>query len=212
MIVNIIRTGTLVQRHENPFSTHIPILVGMSLISKCSNILEYGSGLLSTPLLGNSEVFKDVREVISYENNYVWYQQVREFLLTNPFVSLRFVESSMVDAVKPDEVANADLIFIDDSSTCSQRVQTIQQVVRFKPKCVLIHDFEVFRYRLAARGVANVHIFKSFIPNTGLLWADGIIKRDLIARIDYLIGVHSKRISPDDSNGWLELFSTEMFL
>jgi hypothetical protein len=118
----------------------------------------------------------------------------------------------MGDAVKSDEVANADLIFVDDSSTCSQRVQTIQQVVKFNPKCVLIHDFEVFRYRLAARGMDNVHIFKSFIPNTGLLWSDGIINRDLIDRIDYLISENSKHISPDDYGGWLELFSSEMSL
>jgi hypothetical protein len=65
MIINIIRTGTLVQRHENPFSTHIPILVGLSLISKWRNILEYGSGFLSTPLFGNSKIFKDACQVIS---------------------------------------------------------------------------------------------------------------------------------------------------
>ncbi len=211
MIVNIIRTRTLVRRHENPFSTHIPILVGMSLISEWKNILEYGSGLLSTPLLGNPEIFKNADEIISYENNKIWYQRVRELVSTNSSVSLRLVASSMGDVVKPDEVANADLIFIDDSSICSQRVQTIQQVVKFKPKCVLIHDFEIFRYRLAARGMSNIHIFKSFVPNTGLLWSDGIIKRDLIARIDYLIGVHSKHISPDDCRGWLELFSSELF-
>ncbi len=210
MIVNLVRTGTLVKRDKNPFSTHIPILVGLSLISKWNNILEFGSGLLSTPLFSNSRVFKDAISVISYENNDNWFQQVREVVSTNPSVSLRNVEGSISAAVNPDEVANSDLIFIDDSSACSQRVETIRQVVKFKPKCLLIHDFEVFRYRFAARGMKNSHIFKAFIPNTGLLWTGDVIGRELVTRIDGLIKMHSKRISPDDSDGWLALFSEEL--
>ena len=210
MIVNLIRTRTLVKRSGNPFSTHIPVLVGMSLISKWSNILEFGSGLLSTPLLSNNRIFKDATQVISYENNNAWFRQVREAVLINPTVSLRYVQGDMSAAINPDEVAKSDLIFIDDSSACSQRVQTIHQVVRHKPNCVLIHDFEIFRYRFAARGMPNRHIFKAFIPNTGLLWTGDMINRELVARIDRLIGLHSKRISPDDTGGWIELFSAEL--
>lgn len=210
MLVNLIRTGTLVKRHENPFSTHVPVLVGLSLISKWNNILEFGSGLLSTPLLSDSRIFKDTTHVISYENDNSWFQKVREAVSMKPGVSLRYVEGNMSAAINPVEVAKSDLIFIDDSSVCSQRVQTIQQVIKHKPNCVLIHDFEVFRYRFAARGMPNMHLFKAFIPNTGLLWTGDMINRELVTRIDRLIGLHSKRISPDDTSGWLELFSAEL--
>ena len=56
----------------------------------------------------------------------------------------------------------------------------------------------------------NMHLFKAFIPNTGLLWTGDMINRELVTRIDRLIGLHSKRISPDDTSGWLELFSAEL--
>jgi hypothetical protein len=210
MIVNLLRTGTLVKRNQNPFSTHIPVLVGLSLISKWNNILEFGSGVLSTPLLANKKIFEHATHVTSYENDINWFHQVREVVMTNPTVSLRYVEGGMSSAVNPGEVAESDLIFIDDSAVCAQRVQTIRQVVKYKPKCVLIHDFEVFRYRFAARRMPNTHVFKAFIPNTGLLWVGDRINRHLVARIDDLIRKHSTNISPNDISGWLKLLSAEV--
>ena len=85
-----------------------------------------------------------------------------------------------------------------------------RQVLKYKPKCILIHDFEIFRYRYAARGMDNVHIFKAFIPNTGLLWEDNLINKDLVTRVDVLIGSYSKHISPDDTKAWAKLFSAEL--
>jgi hypothetical protein len=185
-------------------------LIGLSLITSWKNVLEYGSGLLSTPTFSNRKIFKDVEKVISYENSNEWYQQINASLLEDRCLELRLVEGSMSKYVKLDEVSNADLIFIDDSSACSERVQTIKRVIKYKPKCVLIHDFEVFRYRLAARGMANCYIFKSLVPNTGLLWEGHLIDKKSIVLIDCIIKKHLNQISLDDIEAWKNTFSIEM--
>lgn len=210
MLVNLLRTRTLVQRNKNPFATHIPVLIGLSLITNWKKIVEYGSGMLSTPTLANKNIFKDVTEVISYENNKEWYQHVNTSLFTNDYLSLRFVDGEMNKSVSVEEINNSDLVFIDDSSTCSERVKTIKKVIDCRPKCVLVHDFEVFRYRFAARGMANVYIFKSLIPNTGLLWNDLLINQKSVMVIDNVIKKNLNHIPLDDIEGWKDVLSIEM--
>ena len=165
-------------RHAEPFTTHLPILAALAVHRPVRRVVEYGSGLISTPAFLDRTLFPDLEQIVSYENDAAWSHKVAE-AIDDERLHLRTVRDAVADAVVAAETAAADLIFIDDSVSEPERAATIRAALATlaatdpaAAPVVVIHDFETAGYRDAAatrpRGWTATE-FDAFLPHTGLV-------------------------------------------
>src|SRR5271167_4840249 len=124
------RSIGLTHRSEEPYATHVPILLGVAAACRPEFFIEFGSGTFSTLLLLDELAFPSLRRVDSYENNREWFEQVCKQIPTNDRINLQFVDGEMHQAVAGASTAKANMIFIDDSPTARARVPTVVEVAR----------------------------------------------------------------------------------
>jgi hypothetical protein len=198
----------LAKYHENPFSTHIPILVGISSFFKIKNVLEIGSGDYSTGLLLNKEIFPDLELLDSYEEDIFWGEKIKSNYAYDKRLDLHCVPYPMSDNIKNLDLKKYDLVFIDDSKNATDRSMTITEVskIAHENNLIVIHDFENEYYRTAARKIKNHFTFSLFTPCTGVLWQKSVDKKQLFL-ISQKVRKNRNKISTTDFNGWKEVFS-----
>src|ERR1700691_3025426 len=56
----------LAPRSQQPYSTHVPVLAAMGIIAQPVRVLEYGSGLISTPAFLNRAAFPKLKHLASF--------------------------------------------------------------------------------------------------------------------------------------------------
>jgi len=110
-------------RSEQPYATHLPVLIGVASVHRPQRVVEFGSGDFSTLTFLDKAVFPSLLRVESYENNPAWMHQMQAKLADNPRVAYRFFEGRMRDAVSSADLPAADLIFVDDSPNGNGRIQ-----------------------------------------------------------------------------------------
>jgi len=71
------RTLGIVGPSEQPYATHIPVLVGVAAACLPDRLVEFGSGDFSTLTFLDETVFPSLLSIESYENNPQWMQQRR---------------------------------------------------------------------------------------------------------------------------------------
>src|SRR5437868_6150649 len=64
------------QRAENPFATHIPVLVGLAQLLRVERVLELGCGQYSTLTFLQPAVFSNLVKLQSIENDSAWVDKV----------------------------------------------------------------------------------------------------------------------------------------
>lgn len=187
---------------DHPYATHLPVLVGLARLRPIRRVLELGSGLHSTPLFLNRHIYTDLDSLVSLEDDPAWTETVRASAGHDSRLDLRTV--AHVSAAIPRDISEFDLIFVDDSRTCTERTATIIAVHERNPRgLVAIHDFEQRSYRRAGRLFANQLVFNSLTPQVGLLWSTADVDRRELMRLRSLISANVP-IAPTDTGHWHE--------
>lgn len=201
---HIAKSQSLVKLSADPYSTHLPILIGLARIYKIETVTEYGSGLNSTLAFTNKAAFPNLIRLKSYENDLSWLEKMREMVKDTPEVELVGVDGEMATSVRASDIQSSDLVFIDDSYTSRERSNTIRAVIGFGAKLVVVHDFETPRYRMAGYSAPSRYRIKALLPNTGVLGTD--VASATIKRLERFINAHSSRLRSDDVLAWAREF------
>lgn len=194
-----------VPRAANPYTTHVPVLIGLARILIVNRVIECGCGEYSTLTFLNRSAFPRVVKLLSLENNAEWLDRVAGKVSGDPRLEILGVNGQMSSAASAIEIDGYDLVFIDDSNSASERAATIREIAakRAGSALIVIHDYETPEYRLAARSFKNRFTFNCLNPNTGVLWNDASINKSELRSLNKLIKRHSKQIQPSDVDGWV---------
>lgn len=200
-----------VKRSTNPYATHIPLFIGLGRILNARSVLELGSGLYSTGLFLNQDIFPQLTSVRSIENDSVWAAEMIKAFHGVPRVELVQIGGQVSDYVHSQTRLDYDLIFIDDSTEAIDRAATIRAVVEKAPHnaVIVIHDYENKVYQKAAGIMPYQYRFKAFNPNTGFLWNQkNLLNFANLKQIDRLTRKYAKLIAPDSLAEWSKIMAT----
>ncbi len=171
-------------------------------------MVEFGSGLYSTLTFLNRAVFPHLQELCSFENDEEWATRVRQSVAGEPRHKLTSVQGGMSTAPRQFQFADFDLVFIDDSTSLPERLETIEAVGKScgDQVVIVIHDYEELEYRKTAfqhLGFMRRHfIFTALNPNTGVLSNSGRDVQRRLREIDRRISSYSSSIALEDLDGW----------
>jgi hypothetical protein len=191
-------------RADNPYATHLPVLIGLARLLKIRKVLEFGCGQYSTLTFLDRQAFPDLVSLDSFEHDPDWIAQLSAHITADPRVKLNHVRDSIREVIPRLDFADYDLIFIDDSLTAPERAATIGAVAGncHPSNCTVIHDYEVEDYRRAARAFRHRFAFTAFNPQTGVVWNNGVLKRSQLKALDALIKQYSRKHSAEDARLW----------
>lgn len=210
----ICRTGTLTRESPCPLATHSPILLGLARLETIRRVLEFGCGQFSTKTFLNLAAFPHLERLDSFENDPAWFKEIATTLQGDSRIKLTFVQGEMSAAAIKTDPRKYGLVFIDDSAPRTNlRSATIRAVGRWGARLAVVHDFETFAYRRAARYFAHRYRFKALVPNTGVLWNGTATTLEQLRLLDNLIKRHRQELEPEDISGWASVFdaSSEVF-
>ncbi len=201
----------IVAQSEQPFATHIPVIVGVAAACLPQRLVEFGSGNYSTLAFLDETVFPSLVQVESYENNLYWMQQMEAKLAGNPRVVCRFFEGRMRGAVSGANLTEADLIFIDDSPSGWERSHTLIEVAR---NCgdrpiTIVHDYELPTLRLTCRMFEHRFAFTTFTPQCCAVWNGNPHRKALLKSVAHRLEENASRLSVTDARGWSKVFCTQ---
>lgn len=198
-----------VQRSDEPYATHLPVLIAMAALRPIRQVLELGCGEFSTTLFLDRRAFPDLKRLVSVEDDPEWAENVRRRVGSDARLSLQVVEH-IPESLPVGLTSKADLILIDNGRTAPERAAVIDVVARqlIPGQLVAIHDYEVPAYSRAARAFGwQVGMFE-LNPATGLAGASepafvGDLKmtRRRLSR--------NRAVAPTDVEGWARLLRSE---
>jgi len=113
--------------YKEPFSTHIPILIGVSYLIQAKYFLEIGSGFYSTSNFLNRSGFPSLIKLESFEDDKKWADLVLEKCGHDNRLTMNVVEHPMYKSVKDIDISKFDIILIDDSQSIIGRSKTIKE-------------------------------------------------------------------------------------
>jgi hypothetical protein len=132
-------------------------------------VLELGTGFFSTSLFLDREACPSVERLHSVENDHEWFDQVRSKYESNAKWRPDMWTGPVDERIYNLELADYDLIFVDDSQDPESRAKTIKAVFAGRPRCpVIIHDVECWRYRRQVWVHRPYVIFTAFTPQTAV--------------------------------------------
>lgn len=192
-------------RARNDYATHVPVLIGLAALRRIERVLEFGCGNYSTKTFLNRAAFPDLRELQSVENDRAWADQMRGAVGRDARCVMNVVSGAISNVVGRFDLESFDLVLIDDSKDASERAATTRAVfdAGTEGTWIVVHDFEVFDYQNAAAGFKHRFTFKSYNPQTGLVF-NSTPQHDFKG-LDKLIRTNSARLEPDDLAGWLQV-------
>jgi predicted O-methyltransferase YrrM len=193
-----------VPRAAKDYATHIPILLSLAQAFKVEKVLELGCGKYSTLMFLNSTAFPALVSLESLETDHAWLDKVCAEVGNDSRLHCRLVSGLVSSAVEQTNLDDYDLIFVDDSTSADERAATIRAVAAQQPKraVVVIHDFEVQAYRAAASAFRHRSIFKTFMPQTGVVWNGSKELTRALQRAGSSIKRYAGKLEPDDIAGW----------
>ncbi len=205
-------TPKLAERADNPYATHLPVLLGVARLFSVRRVLEFGCGEYSTLTFLNQAAFPELTLLTSFENDLDWKNKVEAKVRADARVKLRFIEGAVSDIVRETDLSGYDLIFIDDSTTATERAATINAVTAklSGSQVALIHDFEVKDYQQASRQATLRLRFDSMNPNTGLVCNQLPMEKKRLKQLQTLLKRYCQVIPPDDLGQWIKLFDSEL--
>ena len=195
------------ERAENPYATHLPVLIAAARIRPVRRILEFGCGDYSTSTFLNRDFYPDVERLDAYENDAIWGKKVADANRTDTRLNLQLIDTAVAEAAARSRLDDYDLIMVDDSTTEPERIATIQQVAKGQPSTalVVVHDFELKSYRDAGNVFRRRFRFTGLSPNTGVLCNDPAVDLGLLGRVNAVVKKRRHTIRVDDGYGWLHL-------
>jgi hypothetical protein len=161
-------------------SSHLPLLEMLGRNMQIERVLELGCGLHSTGSFLDREVFPTVQHVCSLEHSLEWIDRVQKQFPDDDRLTLRHAPEPVWETLIGMDLADFDLIFVDNSTSWAEREVTIKHLASRSDitGLVLIHDIEFGPYREAARGFRSCQIYDSGLPSdsidgtsqTGVCW------------------------------------------
>jgi len=211
LVIGNILKPSIADTHEEPYSSHIPVLIGISSIINIKNILELGSGSYSTGLFLNKKAYPNLERLDSYEDDLQWGRKIANDFSKDQRLHLNIVNYPINQNLVNINYAQYDLIFIDDSQKSSDRAKTIKEICNnnLGNSILIIHDFEMDSYRKAAKKIKHYFTFSSYTPCTGVLWQKGLKNIQLFRVLD-LINTYKNEYKTTDIEGWLTVFKNLM--
>ena len=194
-------------RAKTPFLTHLPILLAAEQWLTLGSVLEFGCGDNSTLAFLKLNIFKNLLHLRSYENDAIWAERIQRQVGPEARLDLRLVEGAVSSIVREIDLEQFDLILIDDSVTGEDRAKTIRAVADKHPRraIVVVHDFEYYPYRVAARPFKHCFRFTGQNPNTGLLWNDANLNFSQLRNLNKVLQKIGEKESLD---AWVSAFSS----
>ena len=164
--------------------SHEPVLRMLGRTGLIENVLELGSGKFSTALFLDKSVFPNLKRLVSIEHSPKWRNVVRDLFSDSRLRIDHVSENDMFEKLDDMldtwlQLKDIDLVLIDNADTYQFRIKTIEHLAAKNFTCpVVIHDFEMEKYRDAAKGFDYQMIFVSEIPSssngpfswTGVCW------------------------------------------
>lgn len=190
---------------EDPYSTHLPVLVGIINLYGVKTVLEFGSGYNSTLSLLDSGSFPTLQKLNSVENYYDWYCTIQSKIPDSEKVEYAYHVGEMADAVSKYAIDQYDLVFVDDSITAESRANTLNEVLKRKPNIVVIHDFENVEYQKVSKQYGPFYTFKSVLPNVGVIMKS--LDIPTLQFINATIARNIKNIPATNTKAWFYLFA-----
>lgn len=199
----------IVPRSEQPYATHIPILIGVAAAYLPQRVVEFGSGNFSTMMFLDTNVFPSVRRVESYENNRDWLQRIEGKIAGDPRAACYFCEGRMKDAVSSEKLAAADLIFVDDSMSGWERAYTVKEVARTcsEHPITIVHDYDLPGIRMACRKFEHRFAFTQFTPQTCAVWNGSPQRKRIFETVARRLDENAQRLGVADARRWAGVFS-----
>lgn len=150
------------------FTTHIPVLVGLSSLFPIKAVLELGMGIHSTPLFLDRDTFPHLEILRCYEDDQNWAGKIPE----DDRLQVFLVNDPIYNKISHELCSKYDLIFIDNSHDSIGRSATIRSIAALRDprNIIVVHDFEVLAYQDASRSIPNCYTAKALLPWTGILW------------------------------------------
>lgn len=152
--------------------SHIPIFKVLAPVFKPRSVLELGSGLCSTPMFLDREIFPDLEHLTSVENDPAWYISVEKVIARDPRMTFMLMNGAVAPFAAALDIASYDLIFCDDSRSGAERCDTIRSIAPLvSPAAIcVIHDYEEQQYQDASMLFDHQYIFDWLNPSTGVCW------------------------------------------
>jgi predicted O-methyltransferase YrrM len=163
----------LVRASEEPFKTHVPVLIQLAQSLKPRNVVEFGMGYFSTSVFLDRTLFPSVERLTSFEDDPQWFSMIAKKHSPDPRFEPHLVSTPMWKVSRKLRASDYDLVFVDDSKQSRDRVRTILalRLARgiTKGPVVVVHDVEQPRYRAATMVFPNRKYFHELCPQTGVL-------------------------------------------
>ena len=197
-------------RADNPYTTHLPVLLAAARQRRVRRILELGSGTYSTPTFLDRNYFPDVEKVDAIENDASWSEKAQAAAGNDPRLAIRTISGAVAAVVDTLDVGTYDLALVDDSATALERTATLSRVAAQRPKAtlVVVHDFETEEYREAAQAFLHRVRITSLNPNVGLLWNDAMPEFGW-RQFNAWLARHRDQVPLDDRTRWRRLIEQE---
>ena len=196
------KTKNFIKLNNYPTATHAPVLIGIAKNFIINNVLELGSGNISTSIFLNPSLYKNLVNLTTYENNKVWYNFIKMKHKKNSKWNFKYVNETVSLALEKEvEKKNTyDLIFIDDSNTSYFRSLTIKYAINIKNTFLVIHDYENSSYKEEIKHLNHQFVVSSLTPQTVILYNgnEKIKIKNLLDNIKY----YSKKIEVNDYKNW----------
>jgi hypothetical protein len=200
-------------RSDEPYSTHLPILCALGASVQPKRIVEYGSGLNSTPAFLDRSLFPRLESLLSFENSRSWYEAVAESTRNDARMQLRLVEGAMKHAVAINDLEGCSLVFVDDSDEFG-RADTIKAIAACRPVEVpiVIHDLELKHILDGAKRFEHMFRFDALSPQTGVAWNGSWDVAKSLPRMNRLIKQLRGKVASSDAEQWGRFFGSSMRL
>ena len=181
------------------------MLLGLARLRTIRRVLEFWCGQYSTLTFLDRAAFSHLERLDSFENDPGWFKQIVTKLQDDSRITLTYVQGEMGAAAIKTDPREYDIVFIDDS-VLKGRSATIRAVGAWRTHLVVVHDYETFVHRLAARAFTHRYRFKALVPNTGVLWNGATPTPEQLRLLDNLIKRHRQELEPGDISGWIRVF------
>ena len=199
------------QTNIDPFSSHLPILIGLGKCIRVSRVLELGSGLYSSTTFLNKLAFPELTMLHSIENNIEWAEIISKKITDDRF-RYSIVNGKISDFVRDEDLSMYDVVFIDDSDNLIDRSETIKTVCSLLApnNIIIIHDYENRTYQVNSDKVKHKFSYNFIYPNTGVLWNDRTIDIHKLAKLYHLIKEKKNYIPFEDVNEWSNYYQSNL--
>ena len=179
-------------------ASHIPVLTLIPKYFHITKVLEIGSGGMSTPLFLNKNIYPDLQELVSVEEDVEWLNKTNKLYSKNEKLTLL--------TSTPASLYHYDLIFVDGPQSAIKRAKVIHYVMRelIKP-LIVVHDIENRLYKKQINKEYNEYLF-NFIksPMTGIYSREEIPVKTFI-KFDKLMYKYFDEFQ-EDAEKWEGLF------